>query len=56
MGPARGFLYPHGQCDPKIIHTDVKLDNDFEVMVADSGMVKPMDHRNSHVATSIRAS
>ena len=47
LGPARGILYLHEQCDPKIIHRDVKktnilLDEYFEVVVGDIVLAKLM--------------
>ncbi|RWW30732.1 hypothetical protein BHE74_00028946, partial [Ensete ventricosum] len=46
LGTARGLLYLHEQCDPKIIHRDVKaanilLDEDFEAVVGDFGHIAP---------------
>ncbi|RVW43297.1 Protein NSP-interacting kinase 3 [Vitis vinifera] len=59
LGTARGLLYLHEQCDPKIIHRDVKaanilLDEDFEAVVGDFGLAKLLDHRESHVTTAVR--
>ncbi|XP_050205562.1 protein NSP-INTERACTING KINASE 3 isoform X2 [Mercurialis annua] len=59
LGTARGLLYLHEQCDPKIIHRDVKaanilLDGDFEAVVGDFGLAKLLDHRDSHVTTAVR--
>nr|XP_023892102.1 protein NSP-INTERACTING KINASE 3 isoform X1 [Quercus suber] len=59
LGTARGLLYLHEQCDPKIIHRDVKaanilLDGDFEAVVGDFGLAKLLDHRESHVTTAVR--
>nr|APU94860.1 leucine-rich repeat receptor-like protein kinase [Pohlia nutans] len=59
LGAARGLLYLHEHCDPKIIHRDVKaanilLDEDFEAVVGDFGLAKLLDHRNSHVTTAVR--
>ena len=52
-------MYLHEQCDPKIIHRDVKaanilLDEDFEAVVGDFGLAKLLDHRESHVTTAVR--
>ncbi|KAJ0735475.1 putative protein kinase RLK-Pelle-LRR-II family [Helianthus annuus] len=51
LGTARGLLYLHEQCDPKIIHRDVKaanilLDDDFEAVAGDFGLAKLLDHRD----------
>jgi somatic embryogenesis receptor kinase 1 len=59
LGAARGLLYLHEHCDPKIIHRDVKaanilLDEDFEAVVGDFGLAKLLDHRDSHVTTAVR--
>ncbi|XP_074274448.1 protein NSP-INTERACTING KINASE 3-like [Silene latifolia] len=59
LGTARGLLYLHEQCDPKIIHRDVKaanilLDEDFEAVVGDFGLAKLLDHRDTHVTTAVR--
>ncbi|KAH0671168.1 hypothetical protein KY289_025661 [Solanum tuberosum] len=59
QGTARGLVYLHEQCDPKIIHRDVKaanilLDEDFEAVVGDFGLAKLLDHRDSHVTTAVR--
>lgn len=53
------MLYLHEQCDPKIIHRDVKaanilLDQDFEAIVGDFGLAKLLDHQESHVTTAVR--
>ncbi|KAI6686275.1 hypothetical protein NL676_032188 [Syzygium grande] len=59
LGAARGLLYLHEQCDPKIIHRDVKaanilLDEYCEAVVGDFGLAKILDHRDSHVTTAVR--
>ncbi|KAL8040916.1 hypothetical protein ABFX02_10G131200 [Erythranthe guttata] len=59
IGAARGLLYLHEQCDPKIIHRDVKaanilLDDYFEAIVGDFGLAKLLDHAESHVTTAVR--
>ncbi|RRT62912.1 hypothetical protein B296_00023808 [Ensete ventricosum] len=55
----RGLLYLHEQCDPKIIHRDVKaanvlLDGCCEAVVGDFGLAKLLDHGDSHVTTAVR--
>lgn len=59
LGAARGLLYLHEQCDPKIIHRDVKaanilLDDFCEAVVGDFGLAKLLDHSDSHVTTAVR--
>ncbi|KAE8730791.1 Protein NSP-INTERACTING KINASE 3 [Hibiscus syriacus] len=59
IGAARGILYLHEQCDPKIIHRDVKaanvlLDDYCEAIVGDFGLAKLLDHADSHVTTAVR--
>ncbi|KAG4921979.1 hypothetical protein JHK82_050935 [Glycine max] len=59
LGVGRGLLYLHEQCDPKIIHRDVKaanilLDDYCEAVVGDFGLAKLLDHRDSHVTTAVR--
>ncbi|KAL3654351.1 Protein NSP-INTERACTING KINASE 2 [Castilleja foliolosa] len=59
LGAARGLLYLHEQCDPKIIHRDVKaanilLDDDCEAVVGDFGLAKLLDHTDTHVTTAVR--
>ncbi|KAG9137827.1 hypothetical protein Leryth_022287 [Lithospermum erythrorhizon] len=59
IGAARGLVYLHEQCSPKIIHRDVKaanilLDENFEAIVGDFGLAKLLDCRDSHVTTAVR--
>ncbi|KAG2616679.1 hypothetical protein PVAP13_3NG249501 [Panicum virgatum] len=59
LGASRGLLYLHEQCDPKIIHRDIKasnilLDDYLEAIVADFGLAKLVDHGMSHVVTTVR--
>ncbi|KAK3017909.1 hypothetical protein RJ639_002785 [Escallonia herrerae] len=59
LGAARGLVYLHEQCNPKIIHRDVKaanilLDESFEAVVGDFGLAKLLDLRDSHVTTAVR--
>ncbi|MFS7931388.1 putative protein kinase RLK-Pelle-LRR-II family [Helianthus anomalus] len=59
LGAARGLLYLHEQCNPKIIHRDVKaanilLDENFEAVVGDFGLAKLLDPLDSHVTTAVR--
>ncbi|KAJ0712275.1 putative protein kinase RLK-Pelle-LRR-II family [Helianthus annuus] len=59
LGAGRGLLYLHEQCDPKIIHRDVKaanilLDDCCEAVVGDFGLAKLLDHQDTHVTTAVR--
>ncbi|KAK9706814.1 hypothetical protein RND81_07G153300 [Saponaria officinalis] len=59
LGAGRGLLYLHEQCNPKIIHRDVKaanilLDDTFEAVVGDFGLAKLLDRKDSHVTTAVR--
>ncbi|CAN0853508.1 Probable LRR receptor-like serine/threonine-protein kinase At5g45780 [Linum grandiflorum] len=59
LGAARGLLYLHEQCNPRIIHRDVKaanilLDESFEAVVGDFGLAKLLDRMDSHVTTAVR--
>ncbi|MCL7021419.1 hypothetical protein MKW94_002524 [Papaver nudicaule] len=59
LGTGRGLMYLHEQCDPKIIHRDVKaanvlLDDYCEAIVGDFGLAKLLDHADSHVTTAVR--
>lgn len=59
LGASQGLLYLHEQCDPKIIHCDIKalnvlLDEYLEAVVADFGLAKLVDHWMSHVVTTVR--
>lgn len=59
LGTARGLVYLHEQCNPTIIHRDVKaanilLDESFEAVVGDFGLAKLLDRRDSHVTTAVR--
>ncbi|XP_065863401.1 somatic embryogenesis receptor kinase 2-like [Euphorbia lathyris] len=58
LGAARGVCYLHDECNPKIIHRDVKaanilLDEDFEAVVGDFGLAKLMDYNDTHVTTEV---
>jgi serine/threonine protein kinase len=55
---AHGLHYLHEQCDPKIIHHDIRASNILlvkylEAIIADFGLAKLVDHGVSHVVTTI---
>ncbi|KAL6880257.1 hypothetical protein ACP4OV_011822 [Aristida adscensionis] len=58
LGAAKGLAYLHEDCDPRIIHRDIKsanilLDNKFEAMVADFGLAKLTNVNHTHVSTRV---
>ncbi|KAL5198792.1 hypothetical protein ABZP36_002304 [Zizania latifolia] len=58
IGSAKGFAYLHEECNPRIIHRDIKsanilLDNNFEPLVADFGMAKLTSESDTHVSTRV---
>ncbi|XP_071691787.1 proline-rich receptor-like protein kinase PERK4 [Rutidosis leptorrhynchoides] len=58
LGSAKGFSYLHEDCNPRIIHRDIKaanilIDNHYEAKVADFGLAKLSAEENTHVSTRV---
>ncbi|CAA0837257.1 Proline-rich receptor-like protein kinase PERK1 [Striga hermonthica] len=58
MGSAKGLSYLHEDCQPKIIHRDIKssnilLDDNFEAKVADFGLARLYSETDTHVSTRV---
>ncbi|XP_004308156.1 PREDICTED: LRR receptor-like serine/threonine-protein kinase ERL1 [Fragaria vesca subsp. vesca] len=58
VGAAQGLAYLHHDCNPRIIHRDVKssnilLDEDFEAHLSDFGIAKSIPGANTHASTYV---
>ncbi|XP_015573499.1 somatic embryogenesis receptor kinase 1 isoform X1 [Ricinus communis] len=58
LGSARGLSYLHDECNPRIIHRDVKaanilLDEEFEAVLGDFGLAKLIDYNDTHITTDV---
>ncbi|OIW02239.1 hypothetical protein TanjilG_15122 [Lupinus angustifolius] len=57
-GAARGIAYLHEDCNPRVIHRDIKssnilLDYNFDAQVSDFGLAKLALDANTHVTTRV---
>lgn len=55
-GVAAGLKFLHDECQPPVIHRDIKasnvlLDEDFQARICDFGLARHMDGSRSHVST-----
>ncbi|RDY11901.1 LRR receptor-like serine/threonine-protein kinase FEI 1 [Mucuna pruriens] len=58
LGSARGLAYLHHECNPKIIHRDIKssnilLDENMEPHISDFGLAKLLVDEEAHVTTVV---
>ncbi|KAL2928503.1 Proline-rich receptor-like protein kinase PERK1, partial [Bienertia sinuspersici] len=58
IGSAKGLAYLHEDCDPKVIHRDIKatnilLDSNFKAKVSDFGLAKFVADAETHVTTRV---
>ncbi|KAK1298139.1 G-type lectin S-receptor-like serine/threonine-protein kinase SD2-5 [Acorus calamus] len=54
LGTAKGLAYLHEDCDLKIVHCDIKPENEnFLAKVSDFGLAKLMTKEQSHVCTTM---
>ncbi|CAL0318136.1 unnamed protein product [Lupinus luteus] len=57
-GAARGIAYLHEDCNPRVIHRDIKssnilLDYNFDAQVSDFGLAKLALDANTHITTRV---
>ncbi|GMH31190.1 hypothetical protein Nepgr_033033 [Nepenthes gracilis] len=59
LGVANALAYLHDECDPRVVHRDVKpsnilLDNDFNAYLSDFGLCRLLGSSQSHVTTGVQ--
>ncbi|KAL2631412.1 hypothetical protein R1flu_016098 [Riccia fluitans] len=58
LGAAQGLAYLHHDCDPRIVHRDIKscnilLDGNMDAHIADFGIARNVQHSSNHVSTYV---
>jgi len=58
LGAGRGLAYLHHDCDPRIVHRDIKssnilIDERLEAHVSDFGLAKLLEDGETHVTTVV---
>ncbi|KAL6911574.1 hypothetical protein ACP4OV_000379 [Aristida adscensionis] len=58
LGAAQGLAYLHHECNPRIVHRDVKsknilLDQDYVAHIADFGIAKSLNVSKTHTSTYV---
>ncbi|KAL3689321.1 hypothetical protein R1sor_015630 [Riccia sorocarpa] len=58
LGAAQGLAYLHHDCDPRIVHRDIKtcnilLDGNLDAHIADFGIARNVQHSSNHISTYV---